>query len=104
MGVPARNTVILSGFSGLTLDLICLPSLMITAPSKVPVVVTPLLCSPCSSPVGLCLGHEGATSARVVVTLGFLLAFLHRTALLLMLPDTALVGSVPLHTPSVTAG
>lgn len=104
IGVPAPSPLLLSGFSGLTLGLICLPCLMITGPSGEPVAITPLLCLPCSDPVGLCPGHEGSASAHVVITLGFLLAFLLRAALFLLLPDPALGGLVPLDTSSVTAG
>lgn len=59
IGVPAPSPLLLSGFSGLTLGLICLPCLMITGPSGEPVAITPLLCSACSGPVGLCPGHKG---------------------------------------------
>lgn len=54
--------------------------------------------------MGLCPHHKGDASAHVVVALSFLLAFLHRTALFLLLPDTTLVGPVPLDPSSVTAG
>lgn len=97
--IALSRPLLLSGFSGLTLDLTCLPCLMITGPSGEPVAITPLLYSPPSGPAG----HGGSACARFVVSIDFLLAFLHREAQFLLLPDTTLGGLVPLDPYSVTA-